>query len=201
MPKKKDPEQMQLAIRSVAAPKKMRLGNASVPDVRKFYEALNKETATSWTDSNGVVRKLNRRGTAAETFRASDEILSQPTAKEKAKLTRQRNEAKRLAIKTNSTKRASGETKAQKALRGQGELFASSDIAETDEQIQKRIQKGIDRKRGGRGGGKINSVIGLGIGGSGLGAGMDELYGLQMAESSGRGGGGGRLISRPRKAL
>jgi hypothetical protein len=179
----------------------MRLNNASVPDVRKFYEALNKETATSWTDSNGVVRKLNRRGTAAETFRASDEILSQPTAKEKAKLTRQRNEAKRLAIKTNSTKRASGETKAQKALRGQGELFASSDIAETDEQIQKRVQKGIKKQRGGGGGGKINSVIGLGIGGSGLGAGMDELYGLQMTESSGRGSGGGRMIGRPRKAL
>ena len=201
MPKKKDPEQMQLALRSVAAPKKMRLGNASVTDVRKFYEALNKETATSWTDSNGVVRKLNRRGTAAETFRASSEILSQPTSKEKAKLTRQRNEAKRLAIKTNSTKRASGETKAQKALRGQGELFASSDIAETDEQIQKRVQKGIKKQRGGGGGGKINSIVGLGIGGGSLGAGMDELYGLQMAESGSRGSGGGRMISRPRKAL
>lgn len=201
MPKKSDPEQMQLALRSTAAPKKMRLGNASVSDVRKFYEALNKETATSWTDSNGVVRKLNRRGTAAETFRSSNEILSQPTAKEKAKLTRQRNEAKRLAIKTNSTKRASGETKAQKALRGQGELFASSDIAETDEQIQKRVQRGIKKQRGGGGGGKINSIIGLGIGGSGLGAGLDELYGLQMAESGGRGSGGGRMISRPRKAL
>jgi hypothetical protein len=197
MPKKKDPEQMQLAIRSVAAPKKMRLGNASVTDVRKFYEALNKETATSWTDSNGVVRKLNRRGTAAETFRASSEILSQPTAKEKAKLTRQRNEARRIAIKTNSTKRASGETKAQKALRGQGELFASSDIAETDEQIQKRIQKGIDRKRGG---GKINSIIGLGIGG-GLGATLDDIFGAKMAESGGRGSGGGRMIGRPRKVL
>lgn len=198
MAKKDDPEQLKLSLRSVAVPKGMRISNASVTDLRKFYAALNKETATSWTDSNGVVRKLNRRGTAAATYRASEEILSQPTAKEKARLTRQRNAERSSAIRNNLTKRAAGETKAQKALRGQGELFASSDIAETDEQIQKRVQKGIKKQRGG---GKINNIVGLSIGGSGLGAGIDELHALQMMESGSRGSGGGRMISRPRKAL
>jgi hypothetical protein len=193
MPKKSDPEQMQLALRSVAAPTKLRLSNASVADVRKFYEALNSETATSWTDSNGVVREINRRGTAASTFSASSKILSQPTAKEKAKLTRQRNEAKRLAIKTNSTKRAAGETKAQRALKGQEQLFASADVAESQDDIIARIQKGIKNNRG-----KIG-IVGIGMGN--LGAGMDEIYGAKMMESGGRGSGGGRMIGRPRKAL
>jgi hypothetical protein len=189
LPKKNDPEQMQLALRSTAAPKKMRLGNVSIADTRKFYEALASEQATAWTDSNGVVRKLNRRGTAAQTFSASSEILSQPTAAAKARVTRQRTAAKNAAIRANQNKSAFGETKRQKATAGQERLL---NIDESDDDIMSRIQRDIKKNRG-----KIG-VVGIGMGN--LGAGFDEIYAGQMAEG-GRGSGGGRMMNRPRKAL
>jgi hypothetical protein len=191
--KKNDPEQLGLSLRSTAAPKRLRLGNASVPDVRKFYQALADEKATSWTDSNGTVRKLNRRGTAAQTFASSTEILSQKSSAAKAKLTRQRTAERNTAIRNNANKSAFGETKRQRASAGQERLINLPE--ETDSEIQQRIRNGIKKAGGGLG------VFVTGINGGNIGTGLDELYASNMANSAGRGSGGGRMIGRPRKAL
>lgn len=193
MAKKNDPEQLGLSLRSTAAPKRLRLGNASVPDVRKFYQALADEKATSWTDSNGTVRKLNRRGTAAQTFASSTEILSQKSSAAKAKLTRQRTAERNTAIRNNANKSAFGETKRQRASAGQERLINLPE--ETDSEIQQRIRNGIKKAGGGLG------VFVTGINGGNIGTGLDELYASNMANSAGRGSGGGRMIGRPRKAL
>lgn len=175
-----------------------RFSNASSADQRSFLKAFMDERTETWKAADGTVYKINRRGDIAGSFAASNEIVSKPTPAQKARATRMAKQNRDLAIRTNATKRAAGLTKAQRLTAQQEQLFASSDVAETDEQIQKRVQRGIKKQ-----GGTMKSFVGLGlgVGGGGLGGSLDELFGLQMAENSGRGSGGGRMISRPRKAI
>lgn len=175
-----------------------RFSNASPSDQRAFLKAFMSEELQTWKDSEGNVYKINRRGDVKSSFAASNEIVTKASRSQKLKAGRIAARDKNLAIKTNATKRAAGETKAQRLTAMQEQLFASSDVAETDEQIQKRVQRSIKNQ-----GGTMKSFVGLGLGmgGGGIGAGLDEVFGLQMAENSGRGSGGGRLPSRPRKAL
>jgi len=179
-----------------------RFSNASPSDQRAFLKAFMDENLQTWKDSEGNVYKINRRGDIKSSFAGSTEIVSKATNAQKLKAGRIAARDKNLAIKTNATKRAAGETKAQRLTAQQEQLFATSDVAETDEQIQKRVQKNIDGQRKGKNG-TLKSYIGLGmgIGGGGLGATLDDMFGAKMAESGGRGSGGGRMISRPRKAL
>lgn len=178
-----------------------RINNVSLADRRAFEKAFMDERTETWKDSRGVVYKMNRRGTIAQSFAASSEIVSQPKPSAKARVTRLAKRDKNLAIKANSTKRAHGLTKGQRALRGQGQLFATSDVAETDTQLQNRIMKDINKaKTQSLKEFLISQGMGLSIAPA-ISGGLDNIFGSKMAENSGRGSGGGRMMSRPRKAL
>lgn len=178
-----------------------RISNAPIADQRAFQKAFMDERATTWKDHRGVVYKINRRGTIAQSFAASGEIVSQPSPAGKARLTRLAKRDKNLAIKTNATLRAHGLTKAQRALRGQEQLFATSDVAETDADIQNRVLRDINKQ-------KTKSFkpflasqgIGLGVAPT-IGGGLDDIFGLRLGErsSGGGAGGSGRPMGRPGK--
>jgi hypothetical protein len=182
-----------------------RFSNASPADQRSFLKAFMDERINTWKDSSGTVYKINRRGTPSASFAASGEIVSQPTRSQKLRATRLAKRDKNLAIKNNATKRAHGLTKEQRALRGQGELFASSDVAATDEQIQRKVTGDIKRQRSIKPGTQefkrflVSQGVGLSIAPV-IGTTLDDIFALKTGEQS-SGSGGGRMISRPRKAI
>jgi len=174
-----------------------RFSNASSRDQRAFLKAFMNESLQTWKDAEGNVYKINRRGDIASSFAGSTEIVSKASRAQKLKAGRLAKRDKNLAIKTNATKRAAGETKAQRLTARQEQLFATSDVAETDEQIQNRIKKNIRNQ-----GGTMKSFVGLGIGlgGGTIGGGLDGIFALNMGERSGGGAGGsGRPMGKPGK--
>jgi hypothetical protein len=178
-----------------------RFNNASPRDQRLFLKAFMDENLQTWKDSEGTVYRINRRGNIASSFAGSTEIVSEATRAQKLRAGRLAKRDKNLAIKANSTKRAAGLTKGQRLTASQEQLFATSDVAESDEQIQKRIRGDINKQ-------KTKSFkpflasqgIGLGFAPA-IGAGLDEIFALRLAERSSGGGAGssGRPMGKPGK--
>jgi len=178
-----------------------RFNNASEADKRSFLKAFMSEELQTWKDSQGTVYKINRRGDISSSFAASNEIVSEASRAQKLKAGRLAKRDKNLAIKANATKRAHGETKAQRLTAKQEQLFATSDVAESDADIQRRIRGDINKQ-------KTKSfkpfLAGQGIGLSFapmIGTGLDDIFALRLGEKSSGGGAGGsgRPMGKPGK--